>query len=197
MRRFTLLVTFVALCVTVTPVRADADGHVNFLIGQKALDDDDTDPLDSGFAFGAIMSFGQEEWPVHIAVDALGYVDEEEEFDPFLGDVTLTGATFEAAVGVRKIWKIDNVRPYVGGGIGVVGAALEFDTAFGDTDADGNGFGPWIGGGTFWRLGERFNLGLDLRWNEAEVDLDFDGGGTLEDVNVGGLGYGLTVGFGW
>jgi hypothetical protein len=194
MRKLAFVVALVALLLTFTPVRADADGHVNFLIGQKSLSDSDAEPFDEGLGFGAMMSFGRTDWPIHIAVDVLGYGDTEEAFG-----ADWTGATFEVAVGVRKIWTVGNTRPYIGGGIGVVGAAVEIDGngSFLDDQGDGNGFGPWAGGGVFWRLGERFNLGVDVRWNKAEIDLDYDSGGTVEDVNVGGLAYGLTVGFGW
>lgn len=195
MRKLTFVLATLTLLFAATPVLADADGHVNFLIGQKSISDSDAEPVDSGLAFGAIMSFGKSEWPIHIAVDVLSYAATEEEFG-----VDVTAATFEAAVGVRKIWQVGNARPYLGAGIGFVGAAVEFDDNTGfflDDDGDGNGFGPWAGGGVFWRLGERFNIGLDVRWNSAEVDLDFDSGATLEDVNVGGFSYGLTLGFGW
>ena len=47
------------------------------------------------------------------------------------------------------------------------------------------------------RLGNRFNIGFDLRWSDAEVDLDFGPGFVLQDVAVGGLHGGLTLGFGW
>lgn len=179
-----------------SPALADADGHVNFLIGQKSIADSDAEPVDSGLAFGAIMSFGKTDWPIHIAVDVLSYASSGARFA-----VDVTAATLEGAVGVRKIWQVGKARPYVGAGVGLVGADFEYDNKFGgsrfDDEAYGNGFGPWAGGGVFWRLGERFNLGLDLRWNQAEVDIVSDSGQTLEDVDVGGFSYGLTLGFGW
>jgi hypothetical protein len=49
----------------------------------------------------------------------------------------------------------------------------------------------WAGGGVFWRLGRRFNLGGTVRWSDAQVTL-FD-----NDVQAGGVTYGLLLGWGW
>ena len=51
--------------------------------------------------------------------------------------------------------------------------------------------GAWIGGGIFWRLGSRFNLGAAARISGAPVTL------ANEDVEAGGLSYGLILGWGW
>lgn len=193
MKRIALgLIVVAAVLSAFVPAKADADGHVNFFLGQKSLDSDDWAPIDDQFEFGAVMSFGQDAWPVHIAVDVLASVGQED-----LGGGTFTGSTFEVDAGVRKIWKKGKTLPYVGAGVSVVGAAAKLETPFGDTDGDGSGFGFWAGGGVFWRLGERFNIGLDVRYSDAKVDLDFGSGVVARDVNAGGLQYGLLLGFGW
>lgn len=195
MRNSTLAVGIAVCLLAGSHVLADSTGDILFLIGQKSLEDSETEPVDSGFAFGAIMTFGQTEWPVGIAVDALGYADYEDEPGADIAAVTLEGA-----VGVRKIWTLGNTRPYVGAGIGLVAAAVKVDydsSFFDDDEGTGGGLGPWAGGGVFWRLGSHFDIGLDARWNQVEVDLDFDEEGTIEDVNVGGVSFGLTLGVGW
>jgi len=191
------VVVLVTSAFALSPAWADSDGHVNFFIGQKSLDSDDWDPVDDQLEFGAVMSFGQDDWPVHIAVDVLASAAEETVFDPFLGDVTVTGSTFEIAGGVRKIWGKGMFRPYLGAGVAVIGAGAELDDGFVSVDANEVGFGFWAGGGLFWRLGKHFNIGLDARYSSAEVDLDFGSGIVSQDVSAGGLHYGLLVGFGW
>ena len=186
-----------ATAFTFSPALADADGHVNFFLGQKSLDSDDWAPIENQFEFGAVMSFGQETWPVHIAADVLVSVGEEDISDPFLGNSTFTGSTFEVDFGVRKIWKKGKVLPYVGGGVSIIGAAVTLEDEFTSVDASGTGFGFWAGGGIFWRLGSHFNIGLDLRYSAADVDLDGDFGFVAQDVSAGGLQYGLLLGFGW
>ena len=186
-----------AAALTLSPAQADADGHVNFFLGQKSLSSDDWKPLDDQFEFGAVMSFGQDDWPVHIAVDVLTSVDQETVYDPFTGDVTFTGSTFEIDAGVRKIWKAGQVRPYIGGGVGVMGAALMFNFGFDSVAAIDATLGIWADTGVFFRLGSHFNIGLDLRYSSAKVDLDFGSGIGARDVNAGGFSYGLLMGFGW
>ena len=180
-----------------SPAAADAEGHVNFFLGQKSLDSDDWDPVDKQPEFGAVMSFGGAAWPVLIAADVLTSGDEEDVSDSLFGTSTLKAGTLEVAFGARKIWDVGNTHPYVGGGIALIGAAAEYDTGVFDVDADDSAIGPWVGGGVFWRLGSRFNLGFDARWSDAEVDLDFGLAIVAQDVKAGGFHGGVTVGFGW
>ena len=172
-------------------------GDVNFLIGQKQLEEDALEPNEDGAVVGAITTWGGEDWPVSLAADLVIYGDEEDAFDLSADELSL--AIVEAAVGVRKIWRAGPIRPYLGAGIELVSADLEEGNFFfDDEDAEGSGVGVWANGGVFWRLGNHFNLGFDVRWNRAEVDLEFDDGGPdLEDVELGGLAGGLTLGFGW
>jgi len=197
MRIVAVTVVLVAAAFTFSPAWAGADGHVNFFIGQKSLDDGDWQPIEDQLEFGAVMSFGQDDWPVHIAVDVLASADEETLSDPALGTVTLTGSTVEFAAGVRKIWKKGRVLPYLGAGVGIIAAGSKFDDGFVSVDASDAGFGFWAGGGVFWRLGGHFNIGLDARYSSAEVDLDFGSGVVAQDVSAGGLHYGVLLGFGW
>lgn len=198
MRKLLFPLALVVLALSAAPsVAGEADGHVNFFIGQKSLDSDDWEPADKQPEFGAIMSFGNTDWPIHIAVDVMTSAKEEDVDDPFFGSATLTAATIEGSFGARKIWNAGNVRPYVGGGIALISAGVEFEELGITVDASDTAVGPWISGGVFWRLGSRFNLGFDVRWSSAEVDLDFGDGFVAEDVKAGGLHGGITLGFGW
>ena len=168
-------------------VWAKAEGHVNFFLGVKTLDEDDWQPIEDQGALGAEISIGQDTWPIFIAIDPFfsGGTEEEAGFD-------LTGATSELAIGVRKIWNVDNVHPYVGGGPSLLSGSFEVETPFGaDFDDDDTTLGWWLGGGVFWRLGSRFNIGVAARFSRGEVTL-FD-----VDVQAGGLQGGLLLGWGW
>jgi hypothetical protein len=168
-------------------VFAKAEGDVNFFLGIKTLDEDDWEPIEDQGAFGAEISIGQDTWPVMIAIDPFfsGAKDDEFGFD-------LKGATSELAIGVRKIWNVDNVHPYVGGGPSLLSASLEVENPFGaDVDDDDTTLGWWLGGGVFWRLGSRFNIGIAARFSSGEVTL-FD-----VDLEAGGLQGGLLLGWGW
>ena len=186
-----IVATLTAAAFTFSPARAGADGHVNFFLGQKSLNSGDWKPLESQIEFGAVMSFGQDDWPAHIAADVLTSVDQE------ILNVTITASTFELDAGVRKIWKAGKARPYLGGGIGIIGAALQGDVNYVSVDASDASIGLWADTGVFFRLGSHFNIGLDLRYSSADVDLDFGYGAVAQDVNAGGFSYGLLLGFGW
>lgn len=183
--------------LAVVPAHADSTGNVNFFLGQKSLSSSDWEPVETQGEFGAIMSFGQKDWPIDIAVDVLVSAKEEDAYDGLIGSYTFTGTTYEIDFGVRKVWGKKATRPYVGAGIGLIGAGAELETGFASVDADDTGIGYWLDAGIFWRLGSHFNIGLDLRYSGADVDLDFGNGFTAQNIGAGGFSYGLLLGFGW
>jgi len=197
MRTLWMPLALLASVVVAGPAMADAEGHVNFFLGEKAMNSDDWDPVDKQGEFGAVMSFGGSDWPVLIAADVLTSGQEEDVTTGPFGASKLKAGTFEAAFGARKIWKFGNVHPYASGGIALIGAGAKYESGIFSVDADDAAIGPWVSGGVFWRLGSRFNLGFDVRYSSAEVDLDFGAGIVQHNVKAGGLHGGITVGFGW
>jgi hypothetical protein len=161
-----------------------AGGHVNFILGQKMLDDENVESveLEDQPELAVSASVAGTDWPVHIAADLV--MSREEA--TVLG-IDVEGATTELDLGVRKIWERKRLRPFVGGGVGFMSA--EVDLAGFDDDDGTTGF--WIDGGLFWRLGRRFNIGFEARVSQAEVSLF----GT--DTDIGGNHAGLLLGFGW
>jgi hypothetical protein len=203
MRQAWTPLALLSLVLPFTPaVAGDPDGHVNVFLGQKFLASADWDPVQQQPEFGAIMSFGNSDWPVLIAVDVMTSAKKVDVRGQFGSWATRTAATIEGAFGARKIWNLGDTHPYVGGGIALISARekFEFESA-GITfaDADDTSIGPWVSGGVFWRLGNRFNLGFDVRYSTANVDLEFDGSFFVSDEKkkAGGFHAGLTLGFGW
>ena len=162
-------------------------GNVNFLLGQKSLETDDWGDLDKQAAFGVFVDFGQSDWPVSIAIDVLGTYDETTDTG-----INIEGSTSEIDAGIRKIWKVSNtsMRPYIGGGLALVGAELKATGPFPVSDDD-TGVGLWLNGGVYWTLGQSFNIGLDLRYSDAEVTL------FGVDGEAGGTTAGLLLGYHW
>ena len=175
----------VALVLFFVSANANAwTGNVNAFLGQKTLDEDDWAPLDKQAEFGVLVDFKQQDWPVSIAFDYLGTYDEATEFG-----VNVEGTTSEFDVGVRKIWEVSgsSIRPYVGGGLAFVNAEFK-RTTFPTVSDDDNGTGIWLNGGVYWTLGQHFNLGLDLRYSQADVTLfgvEGEAGGTHAGVILG------------
>jgi hypothetical protein len=169
------------------PARAHAGewtGNANFILGKKVLDESDWQPVESQDLFGVEVSWGEESWPIQIATDLFGSYREDS-------NEGITAKTSEFGLGVRKTWGHRRVHPYLGAGAAIVygGAELDFSGIIvedGDTS-----IGAWAGGGVFWRLGSRFNLGLAARYSRSKVTL-FD-----SDLEAGGYGGGLILGWGW
>lgn len=205
MRPIATAFSLLVLVVSSGPALAgDPEGHVNVFLGQKALDSDDWNPADKQPEFGVTMSFGRSDWPVFIVLDVLKSEREEDYLDPVLsnlGTAKFTGATLEIAPGIRKIWNLGRTRPYVGGGMALIKASAEYEYPTVTYDAEETTLGPWLGGGVFWRLGSRFNLGFDVRWSSGDVNLEVNDDNLFVlnayNVKAGGLHTGVTFGIGW
>ena len=161
-------------------------GNVNFFLGQKTLEENDWAPVDKQAEFGVLVDFKQQNWPVSIALDFLGSTDEATE-----SGVNIEGTTSEFDVGVRKIWAVagSSIRPYIGGGLAFINA--EFKATNFPVSDDDNGTGIWLNGGVYWTLGQHFNLGLDLRYSQADVTV------FGVDVDAGGTHAGIILGYHW
>jgi opacity protein-like surface antigen len=161
-------------------------GNANAFFGQKTLDKDDWEPADKQVELGVLFDFKQSQWPVSIAIDLLTSKDE----------VTVSGVDTEARtaefdVGVRKIWDISgsSIRPYIGGGIAFVSAEIKETPTNISVNDTRTGF--WLNGGIYWTLTQYFNLGLDLRYSQADVTL------YNTDVEAGGTHVGIILGYHW
>jgi len=158
-----------------------AQYQVNFLLGDKMLDKGDWEPVEDQAEFGVAATIGSEDRPVQFALDLLGSWDEANYFG-----VDVEGSTSELAVGVRKIWGKRKAKPFFGGGLAFVNGEFK---AF-DLSDDDTALGLWVNGGVFWRLGRRFNIGLDVRVSRAEVEV------FGVDIEAGGEHVALILGFG-
>lgn len=170
-------------------------GNLNAFFGGKALDDNDW-MADEQAQVGVRLDFRRQDWPISLAADV-----HYSEGD-FAGNVFFPGVgvryyredveTSELNFGVRKYWiTATNMRPFFGGGM-----AFVLVDAKGNADGDrifsekGDGVGLWINGGISWTL-NALNIGFDLRYSQAEVDMDFG------DVEGGGGHAGMLLGYHW
>jgi hypothetical protein len=162
-------------------------GNVNFFLGGKSLDSNDWAPVEDHAELGVLVDFKQNNWPVSIALDFLGSYSESTE----LG-IKFEGSTSEFDAGVRKIWEVagSSVRPYIGGGLALVNAEFK-GTSFNTLSDSDKSVGIWLNGGIYWTLGQSFNIGLDLRYSQAEVTV------FGVDVEAGGSHAGLILGYHW
>lgn len=194
MKHALCLLVIGGVCILPPPSQAQGwTGNVNALIGTKMLDDDDWEPVEEQDQLGVLVDFRPTAWPVNLAIDLLRSQDDAS-FGSAVGvDVEITEVDF----GVRKHWDRSSLfRPYIGGGLAYVSADLEVSVSlppFGsDSETfDDSAFGLWVNGGVYWSIRNAFNIGIDLRYSDADVS--FAG----VDANAGGVHAGLLLGYHW
>jgi hypothetical protein len=173
-------------------------GNINFQLGRKWLNKSDWEPLENQAELAVKFDYREEEWPVSIAVDYLFSTikDTDYLFDSAGKPVKteLVGSTTEIAVGVRKIWEIkdSSIRPFLGAGLALISAEVKMMPAgyFSFSDDD-SAVGAWLNGGIYWTINKHLNLGLGLRYSQAEVTLyDYTG-------EAGGFHNGFFLGYHW
>lgn len=176
-----------AVGVSALPAAAASTGNVNILLGQKTLDDNDWEPIEKQPAFGILVDFRMEDWPVNIAVDLLGSKDDDT-----ISGTDVEGSTTEIDLGVRWIYEeLGQIKPYVGGGLALLSAEVKADAGPVSVSDDDSTVGFWLNGGVYYTFAEHFNVGLDLRYSQGDVDLM----GTSADA--GGFTAGLLLGYHW
>jgi len=174
-----------------------ADGNANFFLGGRSLVDEEfwTPGEDQG-VFGVTVEFAPSGWPISLAAGThIGGAEEETQFFGFTE--TWRTAVVDFTFGVRKVWKAGRNRPYVGGGLALVGASAELEVFGVSVDDDDQSGGAYLEGGIFWKLGSRFNLGMELR-SLFGTDVEFDFGGPVAAVGDADYAqFGLVLGWGW
>lgn len=162
-------------------------GSIFLFGGQKQLDEDDWDPVDTHLALGALADITPPNWPVSIAFNTIFSTDSDSE-----GGLDLDGTTWEINLGVRKYFDFaDDFRLFVSGGVAYATATIEISGSGADISEDANGIGFWADTGVLYRIGERFSIGFTVGYTAVEVDFD------NFDAEAGGLRYGLIVGWQW
>ena len=200
MSRRSLFLVPLALAVIVTAglmaTPAKAGGNINALIGQREMDQSfsDTEDIQEQDMLGLMMDWGAEGWPINIALDIVaGSKDtNDENFN-----VNVDGSTLAIDGGVRWYFvKNRSWEPYVGGGVSYISGQVKTSGQNNDIEFDDSTVGYWLNGGIKWVIGEHFNLGGDVRWEKAELNVEDDLGNPT-DVEAGGLGYAVLVGYRW
>ncbi|HEX5042381.1 MAG TPA: outer membrane beta-barrel protein [Candidatus Polarisedimenticolaceae bacterium] len=200
MSRRSLFLVPLALAVVVTAgllaTPAQAGGNINALLGQREMDESfsDTEDIQEQDMLGLMMDWGAEGWPINIALDIVaGSKDtNDENFD-----VNVDGSTLAIDGGVRWYFvKNRSWEPYVGGGVAYISGEVDTSGENNDLEFDDSTIGYWLNGGIKWVIGEHFNLGGDIRWEKAELDVEDDLGNPT-DVEAGGLGYAVLLGYRW
>lgn len=164
MRSLAKLVLIGVLLSAISPVMAL--GAVYFSIGQRTVDDD-FQPVEDQDSLGLTLLLKEETWPLAILLGVHTSDATGSDIIDFESDM------FELSIGVAKLWdKFWRVRPYVGGGITVLDAEFRMNPGGSSIADHDKTVAPYLNGGVLLRLGEKFNVGLDVRAvTAAEVNL--------------------------
>lgn len=203
------LILLFALVICLSTSSAMAGGDANVIFGQKTLSEGKFDDLgvDGQSEFGVTVTLDFE-WPVALAIDLLSSNDDRTETIAAAFPVTRRTKvdTLELDLGVRKFWEIKKWRPYVGGGLAMIQLDTKQTTS---TDILGNivedtliddddfGVGFWLSGGTLWTLPNGFNVGAELRYSDADVDLTSEGFISKQRFDAGGFHMNVMLGYHW
>lgn len=200
-RAINLAILSLVAALAISP--ALAGGNANFTIGQRSMSDDaweDVEVEDQP-AFGVTVDFGPDSWPIRLAAGYYISAKEEELYDAFIGDADATGVVAELTFGVRKTWEVaGNTRIFVGGGAAAVITGLEVDGSNGSFDDSDTGTGFYAQGGAYWRIGSRFNIGLDLRGlfgTDVELEDLFNATSISIEGDSDYFQAGILLGWGW
>jgi len=165
-------------------------GNIGGMIGQVQLEDKDRGDQDDLGAIGLISDFRPASAPFSLAVDLIGSGDEDDSADR--KDEIYSAA---AHIGVRKVFDdlASVLKPYVGAGVALINAEMrskDKQTGLSRTEDD-SAAGYWIGVGSYVEISDHIQVGLDLRYSEADVTL-FD-----RKRQAGGMQTAVTLGYHW
>jgi hypothetical protein len=142
----------------------DMSGNVQFLVGQRWLDDA-WKPLDQPAMFGVEVDFAPESSPIHVALAAMIAGDSQRITGNFYGDTgDVDLGFFELSAGF--LWvpvKKGVVRPYIGAGVVLMGAGIGSNWTWFDAKDSDHSFGFYGNAGVFFKVGDTFNIGMDGR----------------------------------
>ena len=199
--RLTMGTALVALAALWQTAPAQAGGNVDVFAGQKEVDTNfgEGHDMQEQDALALLTDWGGDNWPVHIAVDMLtGNKDVNgDDFNP-----DIDGSTGEFDVGVR--WypaKGSHWMPHLGGGVGLISGKVRVNNEDPNDPNDDFGFddsklGYWADTGLAYRMGDHFKLGGRVRYSAAKFD-NVTGPGGTEEVDAGGVAYGVNAGWTW
>ena len=199
----------IALAICLCAPTVFAAGDANVFLGRRSLSDTAFDQanVEGRPQYGVAVSL-EFNWPVAIAMDLLSSSEEatNSPTTEYSFHVATEVETMELDLGVRKFWG-ERLRPYVGGGLayielsasqtmsGDLGDGVQFSLPV--VDEDDGSFGYWLNTGFAYLIGKNFNIGVDVRYSDAENTLNprlADSGVYLES---GGFQFGAMLGFHW
>jgi hypothetical protein len=171
--------------------RQDADNwnvNANLVVGAKALDKDDWEPIESQVELGLNVDFAHKSWPFNFAVGILNSSGDKNNDS----GAKVAGSISEFRIGIKKIWEPGSkMRVYVGLGLAIINAELKISGHYDEAGDKDYGSGAYINGGIFWTLARRLNLGFELGNSGATANV------LNNDIKAGGGHALFLIGYHW
>jgi hypothetical protein len=173
---------------------ASATGNVNFVIGARHLDDDTWDKVQNQVSGSIAVDFSPEDWPVHFVFGAAGSGrDENGESWRWWDRTTDYGRVGELSFGAVLLPnRKSQTRPFIGAGVAKTFSRVGHKVNGEWIEESDNAVGVYLNAGVYWRLGEKFNIGLDARVLRGATGTLF---GVEQSANYKQIG--LLLGFGF
>lgn len=180
------------LYVSSTTAAESWTGHVSGYVGNKTLagdknsEDQDWSTFDELGSIGLVTDFKQESWPMSLTLGVFISGNEEK----YTGNNKQEMGTMELQLGIQKYFDIEDsaITPYVALGVGYVSAEIHNTVDGVETKDDDTKAAGWAGAGFIVDINRHFDVGLDIRYSEAELtifDVESDAGGLTTSVRVG------------
>lgn len=168
-------------------------GNVSGIMGNASRDGDGWEDADNQAMFGVIGDFKMQHWPVSIAIDGMLHAADKKAKKSNGKNQTLYTGVNTLQVGVRKIWQsgYPSIHPYIGAGISLTQGYKEVLINDKKDDEQDDDIGSWVGTGVYWRPSKHWNVGFDMRYSKADIKL------ADQDVDAGGMQYGVSMGYHW
>ena len=151
--------------------------NLSVLVGLREFDEDDWEPVEQQTGFGLEVDSRTPDAPVGWEVGVSYSSDDDDDFDPFLGDFSAEAEFIELYGGVRKTWDTSDgrVHPYVAGGLTYIDADVDVEVVgMGEASEDDSSIGAYVHGGVTFDVTRSLLIGADLR-AILGTDLDFAG----------------------
>lgn len=149
--------------------------------GTRSFDEDDWAPVEDQLAFALDYAAQSAGAAVGFEVGASYSADEDDIFVPGFGEFDAEATFVELYAGVHKSFETgQGVRPSLGAGLTLVSAEVEVAQGGSSASEDDETLGFYLHGGVGFPIGERIEIGADLRavlgaeLDIAGVDADAD-----------------------
>lgn len=174
-----------ATLLAMSAVGAQAGGSLSVMYGNKSMDKNDWEPLDSQTEIGFGVAYQQADWPLAMVVS---YTSSEDSFTDdmsFTVPVKFKAETTEVDFGVRKNVTEDKAKVFIEGGLGLISAKITAsDSVTSESESD-SAMGFWFGAGLDVTVADAVSVGALVRISNASVtlfDFDAEAGGTHFNV---------------